>query len=535
MLNRRVGAPRRSAWISRRWSPLLALVFSALAACSPGGAPKATVRIEPATVTIAAGAVEQEVNATVTGGGAVSWTLAGVGSLSASAGPSVLYTPPVSVVSAQVATLTATSSGVSADATITVEPVSATAGNLSIYLDQLVEAGSRGAVEVTGPGGFSATLTASRTLLDLAPGDYTISASSVRVRQGSLDAIRRPELACPPPSMPGGVTCSVTVTAAQTARVHAVYHLDPASGRVYLPSYAPGSVGGYGASQLTTSNSEPPAFLLGGTPSAQGVAFDARGNLWVSDWDNYTVREYAASDLGASGSPTPLVTLTVGGLNNPTALAFDASGNLWVTNRGNATVTRFDAAQLIANGSPLAAAVLSDDGSNQLSGPSGIAFDANGRLWFANTFSRKLFRYDDPGALVGGTTAAPDAVIDTFGFTAPVGLAFSESGDLWVSDDTTIVKLAPDQLEVSGTVTPTVILAGLGGPSGMAFDAAGNLWVTDPNSRLLAFAPAELAVSGSPTPSVVVSGFEGVNMGLLAFYPPPAGVPLAQPLLGPLR
>src|SRR5690606_37741399 len=132
-----------------------------------------------------------------------------------------------------------------------------------------------------------------------------------------------------------------------------------------------------------------------------------------------------------------------GGLNNPTALAFDASGNLWVTNRGNATVTRFDAAQLVASGSPMAAAVLSDDGSNQLSGPSGIAFDAAGRLWFANTFSRKLFRYDDPGALVGGTTAAPDAVIDTFGFTAPVGLAFSESGDLWVSDDTTIVKLAP--------------------------------------------------------------------------------------------
>lgn len=535
MLNRRVGAARRSAWISRRWSPLLALALSALAACSPGGAPKATVRIEPATVTIAAGAVEQEFNATVTGGGAVSWTLAGVGSLSASAGPSVLYTPPVSVVSAQVATLTATSSGVSADATITVEPVSATAGNLSIYLDQLVEAGSRGAVEVTGPGGFSATLTASRTLLDLAPGDYTVSASAVRVRQGSLDAIRRPELACPPPSMPGGVTCSVTVTAAQTARVHAVYHLDPASGRVYLPSYAPGSVGGYGASQLTTSNSEPPAFLLGGTPSAQGVAFDTRGNLWVSDWDNYTVREYAAPDLGASGSPTPLVTLTLGGLNNPTALAFDASGNLWVTSRGNATVTRFDAAQLVASGSPMAAAVLSDDGSNQLSGPSGIAFDAAGRLWFANTFSRKLFRYDDPGALVGGTTAAPDAVIDTFGFTAPVALAFASNGDLWVSDDTTVVKLAPDQLEASGTVTPTVILAGLGGSSGMAFDAAGNLWVTDTDSRLLAFTPAELATSGSPTPSVVVSGFEGVNMGLLAFYPPPAGVPLAQPQLGPLK
>lgn len=524
--------PRREPTGPWRLLGVCALVGFVSAACGPSGPTKATVRIEPASLTIAAGAVEQTFTATVTGGDAVTWTLAGVGRISPVTGSKTSYEPPASVPASQTATLTATTGGASASATVTVTPVSATAGNLSVYLDGLVEPGARGAVTVDGPDGFTASLSSSRTLLDLAPGSYVVTGTAVRVRRGNLDAVSRPSVICSPPAAVASA-CPVTVVAGETARVHAVYEVDETTGRLYVPGYDQGAVAAYAADRLGATNSEPPTLLLGGTPSAQGVAFDASGDLWVTDWDHNAIREYAASQLAASGSPEPRVTLTFGGLANPTALAFDASGALWVTNRGNATIVRYDAAQLGASGSPTPAAVIADDGGGLLNGPTGIAFDAAGRLWVANAFSRTLFRYDDPSGLTGTVTDPPDAVVASSGFVGPQGPAFAADGALWVGDETTIVKFAPEQLQASGTVTPAVILAGQGGVGGVAFDAAGDLWATDAGGRLFALTPDQLAESGSPAPTVVLTGFPGVNLGLLAFYPPPAGSPLAQPALGP--
>ncbi len=47
-----------------------------------------------------------------------------------------------------------------------------------------------------------------------------------------------------------------------------------------------------------------------------------------------TVVEYTASQLASSGDPTPAVTLSANAssLDGPSGVAFDASGNLWVTN-----------------------------------------------------------------------------------------------------------------------------------------------------------------------------------------------------------
>ena len=222
--------------------------------------------------------------------------------------------------------------------------------------------------------------------------------------------------------------------------------------------------------------------------------------------------------------------LTAGGLANPTGLAFDQAGNLWVTNRGNATVIRYDASQLASSGSPTPAATLADDGSMGLSGPTGIAFDSSGRLWLANTFSKTLARYDNPSSLVGNTTAPPNVVISSVSLTAPLGMAFGLDGALWVSDSTTISKFSASQLAASGTPTPQVTISGLSGPSGLAFDAAANLWIANSDSSVVSFTPVQLEASGSPVPNIVVNGFTGINLGLLAFYPPPLGSPLAQPV-----
>ena len=92
-----------------------------LAACG-GTAPSLTV--SPATVTVTAGDGPVSFSATLSGtSGAISWSLSpNLGTLSSNSGPSVSYTPPATVASEQTVTLTASAAGLSASATITVEP-----------------------------------------------------------------------------------------------------------------------------------------------------------------------------------------------------------------------------------------------------------------------------------------------------------------------------------------------------------------------------------------------------------------------------
>jgi hypothetical protein len=89
-----------------------------------------------------------------------------------------------------------------------------------------------------------------------------------------------------------------------------------------------------------------------------------------------TVVEFTASQLGASGSPTPAVTLSTTGTGNfafePTGLAFDASGNLWVASGNGALVVQFAASQLVVSGAPTPTVTLS---GSSLVGPIWLAFD----------------------------------------------------------------------------------------------------------------------------------------------------------------
>jgi hypothetical protein len=74
----------------------------------------------------------------VTGSSAeVDWTLSGPGSLSATSGPSVIYTPPATVAAPTTATLTATlaGTGVSAPATVSISPMVLTGGVLFYKAD----------------------------------------------------------------------------------------------------------------------------------------------------------------------------------------------------------------------------------------------------------------------------------------------------------------------------------------------------------------------------------------------------------------
>jgi sugar lactone lactonase YvrE len=149
------------------------------------------------------------------------------------------------------------------------------------------------------------------------------------------------------------------------------------SGNLWMSNFF--SVVEFSASQLAASGSPVPAVTLssngnGSLNEPESLAVDAGGNLWVPNFLGNNVVEFASSQLASSGSPTPAVTLTSSGpgvLANPVGLAFDGHGNLWVSSLVSNTVLEFTASQLMASGAPTPTVTISGFSIHE---PTALAF-----------------------------------------------------------------------------------------------------------------------------------------------------------------
>lgn len=195
-----------------------------------------------------------------------------------------------------------------------------------------------------------------------------------------------------------------------------------AAGDLWVSDYTNDQLLMYTPQQLNTGGTVPPKYVIsddgsGSLASPGGIAFDASGALWVADYNNSTVVKFLPSQLGATASPTPNVIISASGgsLSYPNNVAFDSNGNLWVSNdsAGNTgTVVRFDTSQL-GGGSPAPAATIA---STSLGGnPAGLAFDASGALWIADSNSDDLRKFANPGAMTGTVTRSADVTITGVG------------------------------------------------------------------------------------------------------------------------
>jgi DNA-binding beta-propeller fold protein YncE len=104
--------------------------------------------------------------------------------------------------------------------------------------------------------------------------------------------------------------------------------------------------------------------------SPQGLALDAKGNLYVANNSGNQVLVYNPSYVQLPGKTISEHVI------NPTSLAFDGSGNLWVANAGNQTITEYSPTgvqkpSLIILGST----------------PYAIAIDGIGDLWVETNFA----------------------------------------------------------------------------------------------------------------------------------------------------
>ncbi|MFA5835045.1 MAG: NHL repeat-containing protein [Bacteroidota bacterium] len=200
--------------------------------------------------------------------------------------------------------------------------------------------------------------------------------------------------------------------------------------------------------------------------SAQGIACDASGNLYVADGSNHRVLRFnnaaskangAAADgvLGQSDYTTSSNGTSANKMSNPTSLAVDNAGNLYVGERGNSRILIFLNASSKANGASADIVLGKPDFTNgSTPGPAnrgnvyfpyGLAVDAKKNLYVADgAFNRVLIYYSAPSKKNGDSadvvigkkdfisSSVTGAAADNVG--QPYGIAVqSSTGKLFVT------------------------------------------------------------------------------------------------------
>jgi uncharacterized protein (TIGR03437 family) len=230
---------------------------------------------------------------------------------------------------------------------------------------------------------------------------------------------------------------------------------------------------------FSTASKGPGSDLTTGLAAPDAIAVDKQGNLYVVDAGNNRILRYPApfSQTGAlltvdlivgqkdlnGASPNQsqtapnanTISLASGGDVFRSGIAIDSQGNLWISDAGNNRVLRFPANLLRsgATNAPQADLVLGQQdfvsnqipananqsqcgvstianarcGENFLSQPTGLGFDAQGRLFVADNLNRVVV-YAPPFAIGQLTTRIMGVVLPTAAQPIPVVIGESTLG-----------------------------------------------------------------------------------------------------------
>jgi len=173
----------------------------------------------------------------------------------------------------------------------------------------------------------------------------------------------------------------------------------------------------------------PARILTSGLDLPAGLVFDAAGNLWLTNASFTRARNavlvFAPADLAAGGERSPILRLISPSFALVEGIAFDARGDLWVANNDGLSVVRLSASRLTLPMAPDSRPVTPDasleaDADDSSTGrsvrkPGGLVFDRDGNL-FVNSQRGSLG--SDVSAVVrftpaqlGGTGETPPASV----------------------------------------------------------------------------------------------------------------------------
>jgi len=231
-----------------------------------------------------------------------------------------------------------------------------------------------------------------------------------------------------------------------------------------------------------------------------GVANDAFGNVYVAESVNHTIRKIspsgdvstlagngtAGSEDGAIGSAR---------FSGPQGVALDAEGNLYVADTGNHRIRVIslvdNSVRTLAGGS---SGFADDDGTSaQFSSPGGLALDASGNVYVADTNNRRVRKITPTGSVTtlagSGGSGLNNGPGSTATFNNFSGIAVDNAGNIYVADRelNVIRRIDGVSLDVStfagtgasGALDGTRLNATFNAPYGIAISNNGVFYVAD--------------------------------------------------------
>ncbi len=274
---------------------------------------------------------------------------------------------------------------------------------------------------------------------------------------------------------------------------------------------------------------------------------DPNNNLYISDSGNDRVQEVAGTNHTEFGQPmTANFVYTIAGnssgtagdsgdggaatsalMDNPAGLWLDGSGNVYICDAGNNEIREVSTSTAnisdVAGGNSKELGTVGDGGpavSSGLSSPRGIASDAHGDVFIADTSNNRVQEiagyahtqygismtagdiYTVAGSASGAAGDSGNGGLATSALlNQPEGVAADSSGNLYIADSNNhqIREVAASTGDISVVAGSTTGDSGNGGPAtsaklsvpaGVAVDGSGDVFLADPGNHQVQEVPA---------------------------------------------
>ncbi|HEV7347806.1 NHL repeat-containing protein [Telluribacter sp.] len=248
------------------------------------------------------------------------------------------------------------------------------------------------------------------------------------------------------------------------------------------------------------------------------VTVDAAGNIYISDSNTNRIRKVNATSgiistvagnglYGYSGDGGPATSASI---HHPSGLAFDARGNLYIAEYWSHCVRKVTPDGIISTVAGTGSEGFSGDGSSatraQLKNPTDVAVDGSGNIYISDRGNHRIRKVSTEGSIstvagngAGGFSGDQGAATDA-SLNGPTGVAVDDKGNIYITEignnrirrvnagDGIINTVAGNgKAGSSGDYGPAT-LASLNRPTSIAIDQAGYVYIVDQwNHRIRRF------------------------------------------------